>query len=459
MAREMHAASPAVPAGHAKRPPAAAAAASPAIPTPLGTLCGICCPQGRSCDCDKGDLEGDLKAKKVDQVLAGYALSAVAREWMWNPEDGLKGGWHRLAGCHRWLSYRTGEDGGRVRARAVDLLHDPIRLRAYYGGLQTCGLAWVDPVCSRVIYDYRRGEVQQALTWAREKDYKVFFITLTAQHSRAMRLDTLLDQMGEAMRLVYSGSGRSWRRFRDKLGYVGSIKGVEITYGKHGHHPHYHLLWIGKTGSVDEVLAYLDAAWRSALSKVGLKGLKGIAVNVKESSMTAGEYMTKFGHDRNWDLDAELTMWSRKVGHKQRSATPWDLLRAGLNYNPSTDGPERGEIVAICKRIFREYAEATKGKHSLTWSKGLKALVGVKDASDEEAANSELNDRELVLLARLTVEQWRVVLANDCRGELLQRANGGDVAAVVAFLALIGVHLDPAYETAALAALSASAAS
>jgi hypothetical protein len=33
---------------------------------------------------------------------------------------------------------------------------------------------------------------------------------------------------------------------------------------------------------------------------------------VKDSSMTADEYIAKFDRVRGWDLDAELTMWARK---------------------------------------------------------------------------------------------------------------------------------------------------
>lgn len=458
MPKGTHAASLAAPAGQAQRQPAAVAAASPA---PLGTLCGICNRLSSSCDCEKGDLDAD----RVDTRLGRYALQAVAREWLWDPAEGLAGDWHRLAGCHRWMAYRRapgsvlpgpphkgkrprGLAGQAERVESVALLHDAERMRAYYAGLQTCGSAWVDPICSGVIYDYRRGEVAEALEWARENGYRVYFVTLTAQHSKGMRLATLLSQLGMAMRRVYTGS--PWRLFRDATGYLGSIKGVEVTNGKHGWHPHYHLLWFSKMGTALQVRAYVDPAWRSALASVGLSGLKGIAANVKESSMTAGEYMTKFGHDRGWDLDAELTMWTRKDGLKQKSATPWDLLRAGLrHYDPATDGPVRGKIVARCRVLFREYAAATKGKHSLEWSKGLKALVGVADVSDDDAAAGELNDRELAVLALLSVAQWRRVVANDLRGELLQVANGGDVGAVAAFLALIGVYLDAVCETAA----------
>ncbi len=55
---------------------------------------------------------------------------------------------------------------------------------------------------------------------------------------------------------------------------------------------------------------------------------------------------------------------------------------------------------------------------------------------------------EAVLLGRLTRRQWRVVLANDARGELLEVAHSGDWQQVQTFLAAIGCDIteeEPAY--------------
>ena len=403
---------------------------------PLEDVCGICSPLPE----ENPKIEADLR-------LGRMALQAVAREWLWSREDGLKGPWHRLAGCTRWMATRT-VDGQAQRCEFVELWHDPGKMRAYYKGLQTCGSAWADPVCSGVIYDTRKTEIDAALTWARENGYKVFFVTLTAAHKKVDDLASLLDALGSAMRLVYRGS--PWVRFRDKFGYLGSIRGTEITYGRHGWHPHFHLLWFSKTGTAGEIAEYADPAWRSALARQGLHGLKGVAVKVKDSSWTAAEYMAKFGADRPWDLDAEMTMWARKNGEKgYKGATPWDLLRAGLRAIPSDVQGTPGEavyrqVVANCRHLFREYAFATKGKHSMRWSSGLAELAGVKVKSDEEIAAGESNERELFLLARLTVEQWRVVCFSDMRGELRAIAGRGDYGLVVDFLAELGVVLPPA---------------
>jgi hypothetical protein len=55
------------------------------------------------------------------------------------------------------------------------------------------------------------------------------FITLTAAHTSETVLEPFLDALGDAMGLVYEGS--PWTRFRRSCGYIGSIKGLEITRG------------------------------------------------------------------------------------------------------------------------------------------------------------------------------------------------------------------------------------
>ncbi|WP_444978908.1 hypothetical protein, partial [Aeromonas caviae] len=58
--------------------------------------------------------------------------------------------------------------------------------------------------------------------------------------------------------------------------------------------------------------------------------------------------------------------------------------------------------------MFVEYAAVMKGAAQLYWSRGLKALVGVDEISDEAIA--ERADDEAILLGRLLPAQWEVVL-------------------------------------------------
>jgi hypothetical protein len=92
--------------------------------------------------------------------------------------------------------------------------------------------------------------------------------------------------------------------------------------------------------------------------------------------------------------------------------------------------------------VFQEYAAWFKRKRQLFWSKGLRARLLGKDEekTDEELAAEQME--EAVLLGRLTRTQWRVVLANDARGELLEVAHSGDWHKVKRFLRDIGCPLD-----------------
>ena len=73
-----------------------------------------------------------------------------------------------------------------------------------------------------------------------------------------------------------------------------------------------------------------------------------------------------------------------------------------------------------------------KGAAQLYWSRGLKALVGVDEISDEAIA--ERADDEAVLLGRLLPAQWEVVLRAGARAQLLDAAELGGWEAVLALL-------------------------
>src|SRR5437773_6935288 len=52
----------------------------------------------------------------------------------------------------------------RIQATSVDVLYSPQNQTAHYGGLMVCGSIWVCPLCAARISEYRRVEVEQAIT-------------------------------------------------------------------------------------------------------------------------------------------------------------------------------------------------------------------------------------------------------------------------------------------------------
>ena len=370
------------------------------------------------------DFAPALPGKKQIVNLAARRDKRVTRKGLQTVANAALPGrrWERLHGCGRRRAVHQLPDGNVEQYATVDLMYLPEQERAYLAHLQTCGSPWVCPPCSAAIYDRRRVEVAAALDWARDNGKRVQLITFTASHQLGDPLAPFLSGLAAAMREVFRH--RPFERFKEAVGYIGSIKATEITYGANGWHAHFHALWISDFGTEHTVGAFASPAWRAALHKVGLSASVRRGVVVKDSSMSGAEYLAKFEHGRGWDLDAELTMWARKVGSKGLS--PWDLLRKGTT-----------EALAL----FAEYAEATFGKSSIRFSPGLKQLMGITTVTDDQAAAVETGGDRGRLLVSLYPVDWGVVLANDCRGELENAGDAGDVAAVMAFLASIGAPM------------------
>ncbi|WP_439952633.1 hypothetical protein, partial [Escherichia coli] len=74
-----------------------------------------------------------------------------------------------------------------------------------------------------------------------------------------------------------------------------------------------------------------------------------------ECGEKANEYLSKHG---TWSLDRELSKTHIKVG-KNDSLTPFDLLREYLHTEDKK-----------YLNLFKEYAEALKGKNQIYWSRG-----------------------------------------------------------------------------------------
>ena len=343
-----------------------------------------------------------------------WALQSAARELL--PGE-------RVAGCLRWLQ------GGR---KTVDILHSAEVQKAHFKGLQTCGSVWADPVCASKITERRRVELTGAL--AANPQYRVALVTLTLRHAAGDRLDAVLDPMLAAYRFIKSG--RRWKEFVGDVGLVGSIRALEVTLGKNGWHPHLHLLTFQDGGQPADLEGFLTERWLAAIERQGREALAGPGCDVRTANADVAAYIAKYGTQPidttfRWTLEHELAKGPAKRGKDGGGETPTQLL---ANY-----------LVGHKESGWRwqEYAHTFKGKRQLQWSRGLRDLLGLdKELTDKELA--EQQEKDSVLLAALSLSQWRAVLGNDCRGELLEVASSGDAVKVYQFLDSLGIGTDKA---------------
>lgn len=344
--------------------------------------------------------------------LLKWELQNVARRFL--PRG------HRLAKCHR---IRRADSNIEVRMSEE-------RGKAFYAGVQTCGLVWLCPVCAPKIQAYRAAELALAIEQASRLGLIVELVTFTAPHSRSDRLADLEEKAGKAFRSMTDG--RPYRRLAAELGIVGSVSSGEVTWGElNGWHPHRHMLRFrkpGPAGGSRHKLADHDREifelWRGAVERHGLgkADVRGFSV---EDGSKAHEYVQKMATEAvrfRWGTEDEMARSHTKRG-RFGNLTPFDFLRMGA---AGVEGP--------WQRLWREYAEAYKGKTQLRWSKGLRSRLGVTETATDEQLAESLG--ETWSWARhLTDDDWRVVRASNARGKLLQAAELAGREGVEIFLA------------------------
>lgn len=284
--------------------------------------------------------------------------------------------------------------------------------RAHYKNLQTCGSVWECPVCSAKIAERRGAELASAIAVHRARGGEVLLMTLTNSHHNRHRLAWLVAGQQKAMRSFRTG--KTAASDFEAMGVVGMIRAWEVTHGTgSGWHPHFHVL-VFVSAPLDDL-----PAWRDRLAARWLKCCRSAGLPLPDLQhgldLQDGTYAARYA--AKWGLEDEMTKGHTKKGREGRK-TPFDLLG---------DFVETGDMEP--GRLFQEFADAFKGKRQLVWSPGLKKLLAVDEATDEEIAAS--GDDPSYLLGLLTLEQWRKVRHSEQRGQLLQAAESGGWPAVL----------------------------
>ena len=288
----------------------------------------------------------------------------------------------------------------------------------------------------------RKGEIENILLKAQAKGLSALFLTVTLQHTRDSELSELLKTLLAAWRSVFSGDRTGERQVLSRV--KAQIKSVETRWGRNGFHPHLHvLLMVDEAGLSeteaglfeDKLAEVIFSRYQRAVEKRGMVAERE-AYNSRPVSMAgaAAHYVTKI------EAALELTSPDTKKGFAggARSYTMFQLLSLY----------ERGERQLYGKdiaEVFREFARATKGKRAVSYSRGIKDLLGIEAKPDEELAlEAELPEEKTI--AVVSADVWRVVCARKMRAQLLAVADSGDERQVSAWLDALGVK--PIFEDA-----------
>lgn len=207
---------------------------------------------------------------------------------------------------------------------------------------------------------------------------------------------------------------------RAKFGFIGFVRGLEVTEGSKGHgngwHPHLHVLWFVSTAIVDveggekeypeKLRKEIWPRWERALEKLGGSALEDYGLKVVTGDTYTAEYIAKYGREpreKRWSVEREIAKSNVKVA-REDGRTPFALL----------EDAQSGDIEAAL--LFQEFAEAIKGRSQLHWSKGLKELLNVEVLSDKEAIAWGAGYIDRLLIER---ETFNTISKKDLRGDVV----------------------------------------
>ena len=345
---------------------------------------------------------------------------------------------HRTAYCYRAVL---------PQARGVDVLHFPESQAGGFGGLMTCASVWACAVCVAKITERRRVALAAALDQVASP---LVMVTLTVQHQQGESLRDVLDVVLTGYQRMFSG--RRGRKLREGFALVGRVRALEVTFGEHGWHPHLHVLLVvgGHVRDFDAgaLSDYVKTLWQDIVARMGEYASWDYGAFLSVGDGVRAGYLAKLGREEvrvcrsesgGWSLVHEVTKSPAKWG-KRGGLTALSLLAAYMAGGYQSEGLElTGEQAGA---LWLEYVAAMHRQRQIVPSGVVRGLLGAEATKSDQEVEAEMSETAVVL-ATLTVDQWRVVLANDARGELQDVAGLGDAGSLWDFLESIGVWRGP----------------
>lgn len=322
---------------------------------------------------------------------------------------------------------------GRIRAKIFGSEITAINVvvgasGAHYTGLARCGSVWNCPVCMYRICRERAEEVRTLVQRHRDTGGGVYMLTLTMPHDALDALGPMRRHVSAAWRKATSGE--VYRRLKNKLKIVGTVRAMEVTNGPSGWHPHLHILILtaerlenkssGLLGS--DAITYKTVVarrWARYITSRNSETGKAYRAPSREHGVSfvashRDEYIAKLG------LADELTRGSWKRSKELAGyRTPLQVLRDIAGAKLEKRAPVKRDVA-----LWREYAAEMRGARQLTWSRGLRVKYDMgPEQTDLQLAEREEADAGAIVYS-IDAAVWDRWLRNNwsARAEILSGA-------------------------------------
>ena len=298
---------------------------------------------------------------------------------------------------------------------------------AHFAHVMLCGLIWVCPVCGPKIRQQRAIDLDTACTrWMDEHGTgSVLLLTLTVPHDFGEPLGDLLKTVREAFTALIAG--RAWQDDKLDFGLLHWVRAHDVTVGKHGWHPHLHIVLFSRTAlGPSELFALEDRLylrWVRVITNHGNRRPSrqhGIRLDQARSREEAARYVCQVvtgKEDRPFPVALEVTRGDLKTSSHAGQRTPWQILG---------DLAKLGDCADL--HLWHEWEKATHRVQAIRWSNGLRDAVGLgKEETDEEVVAAVVGGEVVYIFTEL---EWRVVRrTKGARAKLLRLAEtGGELA-------------------------------
>lgn len=303
--------------------------------------------------------------RQAARIYERYATKADLKELATLPGRGVcLCGWTQIADM----------DTNLMRVRKGEDWH------SYVTGRQMCGLRWVCPICTAKRAEEDRQSVNDGMAAARQRGLYPVMMTLTTRHFKREDAETIITGILSAEQKIKCR--KTWRKMHERGRVAGYARVLEWSYGKRGHHPHFHTILLVRADSEEEAIALIERLrepYMRALDEAGRDGTSPAAWQHSfqvQGAAQAENYITK------WGAAEELT-GAQKKDAKGEGLTTWALLRLARTAEATprrTALEERARFGAVWWEIIK----ATKGKAQLYKSAGWKELVEMWRAEQAE---------------------------------------------------------------------------